>query len=134
MITGDMEKQKILVVDDEPLIRELLMDFLSEEGYSVSEATDGKEAFEMIQKESFNLVLSDIRMPGMSGFDLVKFVKNHSQRIGFILMTGFSTIYSEGDVRKIGADDYLPKPLDLSDLLEKVERVLFQMKLLTPKG
>ena len=134
MIAGDMDKQKILVVDDEPMIRELLSDFLSEEGYSISEATNGKEALEMIQKEPFNLVLSDIRMPEMSGFDLVKLVKKHSQRIGFILMTGFSTIYSEGDVRKIGADDYLPKPLDLSDLLEKVERVLFQMKLLTPKG
>lgn len=128
-----MEKYSILVVDDEPSIRELLVEFLEGEGYLVKAASNGKEALELVLKEVFSLVISDIRMPEMGGFELVKEVKNYNQRIGFILMTGFSAVYTEGNIRKGGADDYLSKPLDLALLLEKIERVLFQMKLLTPR-
>ncbi len=128
-----MEKYKLLVVDDEPSIRELLNEFLEGEGYLVKVAANGREALELVRNEDFHLVISDIRMPEIGGFELVTEVKNHNQKIGFILMTGFSTIYTEGNIRQGGADDYLSKPLDLSLLLEKIERVLFQMKLLTPR-
>lgn len=129
-----MEKQTILIVDDEQAIRELLRDFLVNEGFFVLTAENGKVAIETIKSQKVALVVSDIRMPEMGGFELVKLVKKMDPRIGFILMTGYSSIYSEGDVRKIGADDYLSKPLKLSNLLLKIERVLSQMKLLTHKG
>ena len=82
---------KILVVDDEPEIRQMIVDFLrDEEGYTVSDAESGQEALEVLAKEPFDLVLSDINMPGMKGFDLLKLVRERYPQIKRVLITAYN--------------------------------------------
>ena len=82
---------KILVVDDEPEIRQMIVDFLRDvEGYTVSDAESGQEALEVLAKEPFDLVLSDINMPGMKGFDLLKLVRERYPQIKRVLITAYN--------------------------------------------
>ena len=78
------------------------------------------------------MVLTDVRMPEMNGYDLTRIIKKMNPKIGIIIMTAYTSIYTEGDIRKIGADDFISKPFNLTDVSEKVERVIFQMKNLNP--
>ena len=127
-----MRNEKILIVDDSKEIRNILSTFLKEEGFEVYTAENGKKALDLIKEKIIDLIITDIRMPEMDGYQLTKKVKEERPRIGIIIMTAYTSIYTEGDIRKIGADDYISKPFELVDIIEKIERVLFQMKSLKP--
>ncbi len=127
-----MGQEKILIVDDLEEIRDVLSTFLEDEGYKVYKAEDGKKALNIIKKKGIDLVLTDVRMPEMSGYELTRTIKKINSTIGIIIMTAYTSVYTEGDVRKIGADDFISKPFNLADVGEKVERVMFQMKNLKP--
>ena len=127
-----MENEKILIVDDMKEIREILSSFLEEDGYVIYTAENGKKALELIKEKEIDMVLTDVRMPEMNGYDLTKIIKKMNPKIGIIIMTAYTSIYTEGDIRKIGADDFISKPFNLTDVSEKVERVIFQMKNLNP--
>lgn len=127
-----MRNEKILIVDDSKEIRNILSTFLKEEGFKVYTAENGKKALDLIKEKIIDLIITDIRMPEMDGYQLTKKVKEERPRIGIIIMTAYTSIYTEGDIRKIGADDYISKPFELVDIIEKIERVLFQMKSLKP--
>lgn len=127
-----MEKT-ILVVEDDLETLNLVVEFLEKKGYRIFKASNGFKALEILDQEKINLLLTDIRMPKMNGFELVKAVKKKYQKLGIIIMTAFTSIYSEGDIREIGVDDYIVKPFNISVLYEKVDSVFLQISLLKHK-
>ncbi len=118
------EKSKILVVDDEDALRTVLSIGLTSEGYNVSTASDGDEAISGLQKETFDLVVLDIKMPRMNGFEVLKFVKEKHPETKVVMLAGFADFGNVIDVKKLGAEDFVAKPFDLANLLTTIERVL----------
>ena len=118
-----MEVAKILVVDDEPSILKLLKEALAQWGYHVVCVSTGAEALEAIRTELFDAAITDIRMPEMSGLDLLREIKRHDESIEVVVMTGYPTIASAVEALKEGAYDYLSKPLILDELRHLMARV-----------
>jgi len=117
-------KNKILVVDDEEALRTVLSAELEGEGYLVNTAADGDEAIKIIGAQQFHLILLDIKMPNVDGFEVLKFVKQHQPSTKVIMLTGFADLKNAIESKKLGAEDFVSKPYDLVDLLTTVERVL----------
>ena len=119
----EMESLKILVVDDEAPVRELLRRGLSQLGnFSVDVASNGLEAIEKIEKEIFDLVLTDLKMPEMDGLELLKVIKGTRPELIAIIMTAHGSIDTAVEAMKIGADDYITKPIDFNELLIHISR------------
>lgn len=118
------KKRSILVVDDEDALRTVLSSELTNEGYEVQSASDGDEAIGELQKTTFDLVLLDIKMPRLNGFEVLKFIKEHHQASKVVMLTGFADLKNAIESKKLGADDFVSKPYDLVDLLTTIERVL----------
>ena len=113
-----MEPMKILVVDDEVQIREMLRNNLTQMGgFPVEVAAGGVEALEKIEKDVFDLVLTDLKMPEMGGMDLLKALKATRPEIMVIIMTAFGSIETAVEAMRTGADDYITKPIDFNELL-----------------
>src|SRR6187402_2171248 len=119
-----MARKSILVVDDEKNQREILETILSGEGYDVTTASSGEAAMKFVADRHFDLVLSDLKMTGMSGLDLLKELTDHDKSIIVILLTAHGTIDSAVDALRLGAFEYLQKPYDSAKLLETVSRAL----------
>ena len=118
-----METMKILVVDDEPDIRTLLGKGLSQiAGYTVETAANGLEAIEKIEKDVFDMVLTDLKMPEMDGIDLLKMIKGIRPELTVILMTAYGSIETAVEAIKIGANDYITKPVDFDELLLHISK------------
>lgn len=115
---------KILVVDDDDSIRETLFNYLTREKYEVCKAENGSEAFGHIKTKMPDLVISDIRMPGMSGLELMLAVKEFRPNIHFILMTAYDDMQTTIEAIQKGAYDYIEKPLEISKLKIIIERAL----------
>jgi len=119
-----MESMKILVVDDEALIREMIKKGLSQMGgYSVEVAQNGKEAIEKLEKDIFDLVLTDLKMPEMDGLELLKNIKGTRPEMMVILMTAYGSIETAVEAMRIGANDYITKPINFDDLLIHISKV-----------
>ena len=118
------DKSRILVVDDEDALRMVLSNELSSSGYDVASAADGDEAITMVQNKKFDLVLLDIKMPKVDGFEVLKFIKKNSPHVRVIMLTGFADLKNAIESKKHGAEDFVSKPYDLVDLLTTIERVL----------
>jgi len=119
-----MEMMKILVVDDEASIREMLQKGLTQRGgFSVEVAQNGFEAIEKIEKDVFDLVLTDLKMPEMDGLELLKTVKGTRPEIMAIMMTAYGSVETAVEAMKIGADDYITKPIDFNDLFIRISKV-----------
>jgi CheY-like chemotaxis protein len=114
----------ILVVDDEDALRTVLSSELQSEGYSVVSASDGDEAIAVLQQKSFDLVLLDIKMPRVDGFEVLRFLKERYPKTKVIMLTGFADLKNAIESKKLGAEDFVSKPYDLVDLLTTIERVL----------
>jgi len=124
-----MESLRIVVVDDEPAQRELIGGFLTKQGHEVFAAGSGAEALAHARDRQVDLILSDCRMPGMSGPGLLQKIKAVNPEIPLILMTAYGTVETAVQAMKDGAADYLTKPLDLEELLVRVGRVTEQARL-----
>lgn len=123
-VSFDKSKVKILIVDDETSIREMLSLALTEDGWSVQNAENGKIALEKLDKEPVHIVLSDINMPEMLGTDLLKAVKDKHPQIEFLIMTSQATLETALTAIKHGAYDYLNKPFDdLDSVCRKMSQV-----------
>tara|TARA_B100000029_G_scaffold498002_1_gene566248 strand:+ start:444 stop:1121 length:678 start_codon:yes stop_codon:yes gene_type:complete len=120
-----MEKNKfhILVVDDDDKIRSLIKEFLSEKGFIVSSAENAEKAKSKIEIFNFNLIILDVMMPGQSGYELTKELKE-SKNIPIILLTAKGEVESRIHGLELGADDYLGKPFDPKELLLRVKNVI----------
>jgi DNA-binding NtrC family response regulator len=117
-------KNKILVVDDEEALRVVLSAELDGEGYQVSSAADGQAAINILMTNEFDLILLDIKMPNVDGFEVLKFVKDRWPKTKVVMLTGFADLKNAIESKKLGAEDFVSKPYDLVDLLTTVERVL----------
>ncbi|OGP74183.1 MAG: hypothetical protein A2V86_13700 [Deltaproteobacteria bacterium RBG_16_49_23] len=119
-----MEPKKIMVVDDEAHLRDIFQKGLSQMGgFSVEVASNGKEAIEKIEKEIFDLVLTDLMMPEMDGMEFLKIIKGTRPEMPVIMMTAYGSIDTAVEALKIGANDYITKPVDLKDLLLRISKV-----------
>ena len=119
----DRKKYKILVVDDELSLRDSLKEWLEEEGFTTGMAESGQQALEMLAKEDYHLMLSDIKMPGMDGVELLTRAKKQYPDLGVVMMTAYAAIDTAVDAMKIGAHDYLTKPFDPEILVPKILKI-----------
>ncbi|MGA1842299.1 MAG: response regulator [bacterium] len=119
-----MDKKKILIVDDDQKICETLADILEEAGYEVSTACDGQNALEKIRLDSFNLVITDIKMPIMDGMALLKEIEKSHANIEVIVITSYGYQGQQVEATRLGAYEYLSKPLNLDQLKNIIARVL----------
>ncbi len=117
-------KSRILVVDDEDSIREFLEIMLKKENYEVTTAEDGLRAKEILTKKSFDMVISDLQMPNMTGIELLKHVKESYPDIVFMLITAFGTTESAVDAMKMGAYDYVTKPFKIDEVRLNIANAL----------
>ena len=118
------DHSRILVVDDEEALRTVLSGELVSAGYDVAVAGDGDEAITSVQNKKFDLVLLDIKMPKVDGFEVLKFIKKTYPTMKVIMLTGFADLKNAIESKKHGAEDLVSKPYDLVDLLTTIERVL----------
>lgn len=110
----------LLVVDDEPAMRALLKQSLEGAGHRVVEAADGHSALEVVEREDIDLVLTDLRMEGLTGIDVLKSIRQQHPKIGVILITGFATLESAMEAMRMGAIDVVQKPVNMSELAQKI--------------
>ncbi|HEY7434078.1 MAG TPA: sigma-54 dependent transcriptional regulator [Methylomirabilota bacterium] len=125
------EPFRILVVDDEPTQLELVGGFLRRQGFEVAEAASGQAAVARFKQEPFDLVLTDQRMPDLSGLEVLEAVRAASPDTAVVIMTAFGTIETAVSAVKAGAADYLAKPLNLDELLHRLHQIQDRRRLLT---
>jgi DNA-binding NtrC family response regulator len=126
-----MTSPGILVVDDDEMVLEVLSRQLAEQGYDVRVASDGQEAWEMVQKKDFEVIITDLEMPRMTGQELIEKVKNHSPATVVIVLTGYGSLDSARDSIHAGCDEFLLKPLEDIRLMKLVvKRCLDRHRLL----
>lgn len=120
--------KKVLLIDDDPLVGGTVLTMLKRQGYQVEAVLSGSEALERVVEESYDLIISDIRMPGMNGIQAIEAIQTlHRQtgRIcGFMFITGFAEENSPENTIRIGVSDILMKPLDAQEFLQTVEKNL----------
>ena len=121
------EYVKILVADDEAMMRNLLLKILESEGYQVSVVSSANEALEKLKAEKYDILMTDVKMPGMSGFDLLKQVKVKWPETAVIIMTGYGDAYSVKEALLLGADEYLSKPFKSQEVFLIVERAYWRL-------
>nr|WP_320049747.1 sigma-54 dependent transcriptional regulator [uncultured Desulfuromonas sp.] len=124
-----MSQPRILVVDDEAVIREAVKRILEQEGYEVITATSGHTALEKVQNDDFTVVISDLKMPGMGGMEVLKSIKILQPDVPVIIITGYATVETAVDAIKNGAFDYLSKPFTPPQVKEMVTKAIEQRKL-----
>lgn len=118
--------KRILIVDDEQNVRQLLSKVLKKQGYEVYTACDGAEGLEFIQQTVVDIIISDIRMPNMDGIEFLHKAKETDPGIGFILITAFATTETAIEALKSGAQDYVTKPFDINDIIIAVKKLAAQ--------
>jgi DNA-binding response OmpR family regulator len=118
------QKDRILFVDDDAELRAIVREQLTISGYDVDEAEDGSVAMEKMQKGEYRVLLLDITMPGKSGLDVLKFVKQRTPACHVIMLTGVVGLSVAIESLKMGADDYITKPYNLEYLLNSIKRAL----------
>lgn len=123
------ETARILIVDDEPYICQILSRVLSSEGYSCETGSNGEAAIQLLEKETFHLMISDIMMPGMSGMDLLAFVKTVYPNLAVIMLTAVDDRKTAVEALEFGAYGYLIKPFDKTDILINVTNALERRRL-----
>ncbi|UJS18087.1 MAG: diguanylate cyclase [Candidatus Jettenia sp.] len=124
------EPIRILIVDDEEIIRDLLYDTLSQTGYKVKVAINGRDAVKQIENEPFEIVITDLRMPGISGIELLQYVLKMNPDVCVLIMTAYGTVESAVNAMKLGAYDYICKPFELEEMKIIVEKAVERQWLL----
>ncbi|HLL20680.1 MAG TPA: response regulator, partial [Kofleriaceae bacterium] len=123
------ESARILVVDDERVIREILAEFLALEGFSVHTVEDGEKALTELRLRPYDLLITDLKMPRLSGLQLLEKIEQERLGVLTVLMTGFGTVETAIEAMKKGAYDYLLKPFKVEEVIHVVERALYRQRL-----
>lgn len=121
-------KPKILIVDDEPLIRDALAYKLKKDGYDIDTAEDGEKAIDMIDAEDYQIIISDIMMPFVSGFELVKILKERGKEAPVLMLTSLNSETAVLKAFDLGADDYMTKPFSPNELSVRIKKLLNSTK------
>ncbi len=124
-----MSKARILAVDDQRYFRELIEGLLDDEGYAVQTCASGEEALHVLEREDFDVIVTDLVMPGIDGAELVRRVKERSPDQAVVMVTGVVDVETAVDAMKLGATDYILKPFDRAALVDALEKILAQQKL-----
>ncbi len=124
------QKRTILIIDDEEPIRKILGLHLTKEGYRVIQSSGGSEVFNLLRGNSYEVVISDIRMPGVDGVEILDFLTQKYDTVPVIMLTGVLDLSTAVDVMKKGAFDYITKPVRKEELIGTVERALSHRDLL----
>lgn len=119
-------EKKLLVIDDEPAIREGVRRILESESFQVETFSSGHAALERIKQESFDLVITDLKMPGISGMDVLRSIKEIQPDLPVIFITGYSSVDSAVEVMKLGAVDYIAKPFTPDEMIKVIKTALEQ--------
>ena len=113
---------RVMVVDDEENIREVLSNYLESMNYEVDTTEDGQEALNKYQKGDFDLIISDLLMPNIDGLELLKRIREIDKDVIFLMITGYPSIETAVDAIKKGAYDYITKPFHMEDVKLRIER------------
>jgi len=116
-------KYRVLFLDDDPQLREVVQSELSREGYEVVTADDGNKGIELILERRFDLALLDVNLPTINGLQVLKVLKREHPETKVIMITGQSDVYNAVESRKLGADDFIGKPYDMLELLTTIDKV-----------
>src|SRR5262249_5032768 len=114
----------VLIVDDEPVIRDTLAEYLAQEGYSVQACSDGEEALMLAAERRFDIALCDVQLPGMDGIELLEGLLKLSPQTFVLLITAYGTVENAIEAFQRGAHDYLMKPILLDEVGNKLRRLL----------
>lgn len=120
--------KKILVVDDDKQMRLDLSEILNMEGYDVDSAGSGEEALKLLKKDGYAIVISDLKMPGMSGMELLAQIKRLKPETRVVMITAYATIESAVEAMRRGASDYISKPFKINEIEVAVRRALEEAK------
>lgn len=129
-----MTQEKILVIDDELFVRELLQEFLSREGYKVYLAESGEKAVNLVKTNPVEIALIDLKMPGMDGISTLKEIRKIAPHTIAIILTGYPTIETSIEALRSGAYDYVVKPFKLNDLKNTIEKAINEHRLKSEIG
>jgi len=129
-VTVQTDKLRILIVDDETSVRTLLSEVLQGQGYEVVVASSGEEAVELARKNPFEIVITDMRMPGISGVEVIQYVKNINSECCVIVITGYASVESAVEAIRRGAYDYITKPFNIATMRIIVDRAAERQRLL----
>src|SRR5580698_5210620 len=129
MTTPHDERPRVLIVDDEKFIRDILADFLGMEGYVVRTAEDGAAALVELGRTRYDMILSDLKMPRMGGIELLAAIGQAAPSALTVIMTGFGTVETAIDAMKRGAYDYILKPFKVEEVIHVVQRGLEKQRL-----
>jgi len=119
-----MDKYRILVVDDELLIRDLLYDFFSSQGWDIVVADGGQKAVQYLRNQQFDLVLTDLKMPDMDGLDLTGKIRSLYRDLPVIIMTGFPSFDSAVAALRNKVEDYVVKPFNINQLFKAAKKAV----------
>jgi DNA-binding NtrC family response regulator len=123
-----VSRGKILVVDDEGIVRTSCSRALSPEGYEVKLSQNGADAMRMLEEESFDLVLTDLKMPDIDGIEVLKMIKERWPQTEVIVITGYQTVDTAVKSIKLGAFDYIEKPFTPDSLIAAVNNAITNKK------
>ena len=118
------QKARILIVDDEPKICQFLQVLLTREGYEAHSACKAADAVTMVAEGSYDLVITDLKMPGMDGFELVRCIKSMRAGLPIVMITGYATVETAVQALRHGVDDYVTKPFNIDELRKVISRAL----------
>jgi response regulator RpfG family c-di-GMP phosphodiesterase len=121
---------RILVVEDEAVVRDLLSEILLQQGHEVTTARDGSEALEILRRAHFDIVLSDLQMPGLNGLDLISSIKAGQPTLPVIVVSGYPALNKAIDAMKAGATDFITKPFRIDHINHVVQKTLQEQRLL----
>ncbi len=129
MAEHDLSDIKVLVVDDEPVVREMLEDFLDMEGFETETASGGQEALEILEEESFDVVVSDLMMEPMNGLQLLEAIRERGYLVSVVMVTGYGTVETAVSALKAGAFDYILKPFKPDEVVQVIKRAVEHKRL-----
>jgi len=127
--TGGEKMKPILIVEDEVVVRESLRDWLTDSGYQVETAKEGEEALKAIAQQDFSIALLDLKLPGKDGIEVLREAREKSPALKGIIITAYPSLESAVEAVKVGAVDYLPKPLDLNQLEKLIRKLSGNLRL-----
>lgn len=120
----DDAKIRVLIAEDEDGLRTTIAAWLGDEGYEVQEAPNGLEAVKLVQSNDFDIALLDIRMPGMNGLEVLRYIRKNSPTTDAVMMTGMSDVGMAVEAMKLGSREYLTKPIDLDQLVPQLSALM----------
>jgi DNA-binding NtrC family response regulator len=129
-----MKTVKLLIIDDEVVVQKSCFDIFTEKKskhgiqYDVQMVSSADEALRVIESKRFDIVLTDLKMPGLSGIELIPKIKANAPETVIVVMTGFSTVATAVEAMKLGAHDFIPKPFTPDEIMDAIENAIVKAK------